>query len=64
MSYILATTHDKVKWYRFSIPPVKGSYELLNELDLTQVPYHKDEESAKKAAQALGLTTWRYVKVG
>jgi len=64
MDYILATTHDKVKWYKFSIPPVKGGYELLNELDLTQVPHYGDKESAKVAARALGLATWRYVKIG
>ena len=38
MSYVLATTEDKVRWY-------------------------KDKATAKDAAKALGLKTWRYVKI-
>lgn len=69
MSYVLATTHSKVLWYKFSFDAFtkEGQYELLNELlnelDLRQVPGFSDKETAKLAANALGLKTWRYVKI-
>ena len=40
-----------------------GEYELLEVLDLRQVVKWADKASAKSAAQALGLKTWRYVKI-
>ncbi len=65
MSYVLASTDNKVKWYKFrldsSLKP--GEYELLAELDLSVVPLFKDKDEAKRAAQFLGLKTWRYVKI-
>ena len=65
MSYVLATTHSTVQWYKFNLGSSmkQGDYELLKELDLYKVPCFGDKESAKLAAQALGLKTWRYVKV-
>ncbi|QNX28683.1 hypothetical protein IC791_21520 (plasmid) [Acinetobacter seifertii] len=67
MSYILATTEDKVRWYKYDTKPLKigeiGKYELLDVLDLRQVVKWADKASAKSAAQALGLKTWRYVKI-
>ncbi len=65
MSYILATTEQVVRWYKFKcareLQP--GEFELLTELDLRAVPHFGDKETAKFAAQALGLKTWRYVKI-
>ncbi|ALY01432.1 hypothetical protein AABF64_002083 [Acinetobacter baumannii] len=67
MSYVLATTEEKVRWYKYDLKPLKaneiGEYELLEVLDLRQVVKWADKASAKSAAQALGLKTWRYVKI-
>ncbi len=65
MSYVLASTDNKVKWYKFRSDSIlkPGEYELLAELDLTVVPLFKDKAEAKRAAQFLGLKTWRYVKI-
>lgn len=67
MSYVLATTEKKVRWYKYDLKPLKaneiGEYELLEVLDLRQVVKWADKASAKSAAQALGLKTWRYVKI-
>ncbi|MGQ1305347.1 hypothetical protein ACT4XY_03235 [Acinetobacter baumannii] len=67
MSYVLATTEDKVRWYKYDTNPLKadevGQYELLEVLDLRQVVVWGDKASAKSAAKALGLKTWRYVKI-
>ena len=65
MSYVLATTHSKVQWYKFNFNESlkEGEFVLLQELDLSKVPCFGDKETAKLAAQALGLKTWRYVKI-
>lgn len=67
MSYILATTEKKVRWYKYDTKPLKigeiGQYELLDVLDLNQVVLWGDKASAKSAAKGLGLKTWRYVKI-
>ena len=65
MAYVLATTNDKVQWYQFDFGSnLKPSdYILLSELDLQKVPCFGDKESAKQAAQHLGLKSWRYVKI-
>ena len=65
MNYVLATTHSKVQWYKFKFNASlkEGEFILLDELDLNEVPYFRDKETAKLAAQALGLKTWRYVKI-
>ncbi|MBL0423424.1 hypothetical protein JI739_24025 [Ramlibacter sp. AW1] len=65
MSYLLATTESKVRWYKFSFGPElkPGVFELLEVLDLHQVPAFGDKETAKRAALALGLKVWRYVKI-
>ena len=64
MSYVLATTGDKVKWYKFKFGTElhEGQYTLLDELDLKEVPSFGDKDTAKQAALALGLKTWRYFK--
>jgi hypothetical protein len=64
MSYVLATTGIKVKWYKFKYRPdiKEGDFELLDELDLSVVPEFDDKRSANMAARALGLSTWRYVQ--
>jgi len=36
---------------------------LCNKADLRQVPLLGDKATAKDAAKALGLKTWRYVKI-
>lgn len=65
MTYILATTEDTVRWYMFrydeNLEPAQ--FELLEKLDLRQVPHFGDKETAKLAAQALGLKTWKYVRL-
>ena len=64
MTYILATTEDTVRWYKFSYDEnlEPGQFELLEKLDLKRVPYFGDKEMAKLAAQARGLKTWKYVR--
>ena len=59
MSYVLATTHSKVQWYKFNFNSSikEGGFVLLNELDLHEVPCFGDKETAKLAAKALGLKT-------
>jgi hypothetical protein len=61
MNYVLATKHDVVRWYVYKLPLVAGQFELIDNLDLKTVPVWGNKESAKCAAIALGLKTWRYV---
>jgi len=65
MTYVLATTDSIVRWYKFkydrNLEP--GQFELLDKLDLKQVPLFGDKETAKLAAQVLGLKTWKYVRL-
>lgn len=65
MAYVLGTTGEQVQWYAFKFDETlqTGQYELLDILDLRRVPRLGDKETAKTAALALGLKTWRYVKV-
>lgn len=65
MSYVLATTEDKIRWYKYKYDQnlKVGDFELLEVLDLRQVPLLGDKATAKDAAKALGLKTWRYVKI-
>lgn len=65
MSYLLATTENKVRWYKFSsISATRvGEYILLDELIISEVPLFEDKAAAKNAAQLLGLKTWRYVRI-
>lgn len=70
MTYILATTESRVRWY---VPKVhklddifnlkEGEFELLEELNLEIVPGFGNKETAKKVALAMGLKTWRYVRL-
>ena len=50
MSYVLATTEEKVRWYKYDLKPLKaneiGEYELLEVLDLRQVVKWADKASA------------------
>lgn len=69
MTYILATTETRVRWY---VVPLKqpadirtlepGQFTLLDHLDLAVVPGFGNKETAKLVAKAIGLKTWRYVK--
>jgi len=65
MPYVLATTETAVRWYSFdpraNERPI--SHELLPTLDLNLVPQLPDKEAAKRAAEALGLSTWRYIRL-
>lgn len=70
MSYVLATTETRVRWYVFPIRKLEditalkqGDYELSDLLDLSLVQGFGTKETAKRVALAVGLKTWRYVKV-
>jgi len=63
MNYVLATKHDVLKWYVYNLPIVEGQFELIDQLDLKRVTLWGDKESAKGAAIALGIKTWRYVRL-
>lgn len=65
MTYVLGTTDNLVRWYRFAFNEHTrpGDFTLLAELDLRLTPQFEDKETAKRAAQALGLRTWRYVRL-
>ncbi len=63
MSYMLGTTENKVRWYKFDPSNIQeGVFELLEVLDLQQVPTYPDKKTAKEVAKRLGLQTWRYFK--
>jgi hypothetical protein len=70
MSSVLATTDTKVRWYAIHIEKTEdianlkaGDYELLEELNLALVPGFGSKDTAKRVAMAVGLKTWRYVKI-
>lgn len=70
MAYLLATIGTKLQWYvvdigrRAGITGLqKGEFDLVDVLDLEVVPGFGDKNTAKKVAMAIGLTTWRYVKM-
>jgi hypothetical protein len=70
MSYVLATTETRVRWYVVAIDKVDdilnlkvGEFQLADELNLSLVPGFGNKETAKRVAVALGLKTWRYVKI-
>ena len=59
--YVLATTDKIVRWY--CVARDWSSFELLDQLDLTRIAGYHDKATARTVAQALGLKTWRYVKI-
>ncbi|MCY1234921.1 hypothetical protein D9M72_475190 [compost metagenome] len=63
--YLLATVEKKVRWYVITERSLEGPrrYELQEVLDLDKVHAWGDKVSAKLAAQAMGLSTWRYVRL-
>lgn len=63
MSYILATNHAVVRWYSFDPSRPAETVEIIDRLDLARVPMYVKKEDAKRAAEALGLKTWRYVRI-
>lgn len=69
MTYILATTETKVRWYVVPLRQPRdiealqpGQFTLLDHLDLSVVPGFGNKYTAKEVAKAIGLKTWRYVK--
>lgn len=70
MTYILATTESRVRWYVPKIQKVEdifalkeGDFNLIEELNLEMVPGFGNKETAKRVAIAIGLKTWRYVRL-
>jgi hypothetical protein len=64
MSYVLATTENVVRWYRFDIGNLEGgAFTLQVELDLSVIPQFADKKAAARAAASLGLKTWRPVRL-
>ncbi|HEY8034485.1 MAG TPA: hypothetical protein VIF37_02725 [Methylobacter sp.] len=65
MSYVLATTDKVVRWYSFNFCEEVNDkcFTLIDRLDLDRVPQAGSKETAKKWAIAMGLKTWRYVKL-
>jgi hypothetical protein len=65
MTYLLATTESKPRWYRVKTNrngEIIG-FDLPTRLDLKKVPRWGDKTTAKYVAKKLGLKTWRYVKI-
>lgn len=69
MTYILATTETRVRWYVvplrrpadiFSLQPAQ--FTLSEHLDLDIVPGFGNKQTAREVAKRIGLKTWRYVK--
>jgi len=70
MAYLLATLGTKVQRYVVDITRhgdlsafVKGEYDLVDVLDLELVAGFGDKATTKRVALAIGLATWRYVKM-
>lgn len=70
MSYILATTEAMVRWYVFPIDTPEdihrlneGDFELVEILNLDTISGFGNKQTAKTVAMAVGLKTWRYVKI-
>lgn len=64
MGYVLATTENVVHWYSFNSSKEVNDkcFTIIDKLDLSLVPAG-DKEAAKSWAKAMGLKTWRYVKL-
>ena len=60
MTYLLATTEKKARWYAVTDHGVgtRWTYDLLEVLDLNRVDTWADKETARLAAQAMGLSSW------
>jgi hypothetical protein len=65
MSYVLATTENVVRWYSFDFSEEVNDkcFTIIDRLDLNRVPQAGNKETAKFWAIAMGLKTWRYVKL-
>ena len=65
MTYVLSTTENVLRWYKFEFNEHTNpaSFTLQTELELAVIPQFNDKETAAKAASALGLKTWRYVRL-
>lgn len=70
MAYVLATTESRVRWYNVPIKRLEdianlkeGEFTLMEILDLSSVAGFGNKDTAKRVAIAIGLKTWRYVKI-
>ncbi len=65
MTYLLSTTEKKPRWYAVTDYDIgtRWNYELLEVLDLNRVDAWTDKETARLAAQAMGLSNWCYVRL-
>ena len=59
--YVFANAEKIVRWYAIALD--HKSFELLDRLDLNRIMSFHDKASAKSAAQAIGLKTWRCTKL-
>jgi len=64
-AWLLATLDTTVRWYVFDPEAAERPlpFELVDELDLARVPAFESKDAAKLVAQAMGLKTWRYVRL-
>jgi hypothetical protein len=66
VSYFLATTEDRMRFYCFEVPPhadAPMSYELIDTLDRTRLTAAGNKATAKAWAKRMRLTGFTYVRV-
>ena len=64
MAYVLVTTENTLRFYCYCFFDVQPQvFTLQVNLDLSVIPQHDNKESARQAAKALDLKTWRYVRI-
>ena len=65
VSVILGTREAVVRWYCFDPrkPSKATGFTLADKLDLKAVAQFPDKVAAKRAAELLGLPTWRFVAI-
>jgi hypothetical protein len=75
MDFILVTRTNDVQFYYFKVNGHAGGshtglheysteYELRSDLVHSEIPKFGDKKTAGLAAKALGLKSWRYMKIG
>jgi len=65
MTYVLATTGNIMRWYHIKIDKDGKliGFDLLERLDQRKVTMFGNRATAKYAALAVELKTWKYVKL-